>query len=117
MAPLIVMGAWSMAFLLGEYVEYYYYLSPSFVDTHCIYILYSELRFIVVVYQLLVFMPCYWNFVMYICQLSLTHGTHAQEGYGTCLVCTCVCVCMCGGGGGVVCLFQCQHRSFIHPKR
>ena len=25
---------------------------------------------------------------------SLTLGAHAQEGYGTCLVCVCVCVCV-----------------------
>ena len=28
-APPIVMGAWSMAFLLGQHVEYYYYLTAN----------------------------------------------------------------------------------------
>ena len=30
---------------------------------------------------------------MHVWQLPLTFGTHAQEGYSTCLVCVCVFVC------------------------
>ena len=40
----------------------------------------------------------------------LTLGVHAQEGYGTCLVCVCVCLSVC------LCVLQRQQRSFLRSK-
>ena len=37
-APPIVMGAWSMAFLLGQHVEYYYYTYYSTLTLWIMYI-------------------------------------------------------------------------------